>query len=169
MFPHSTEEPSRVRAPTDLEGIIPATYDEKHYRDNPAAALGPACTEIRSAIKDSPSFNRRVTIVSTLQLADPTTSKLTYPKKLRFCVTNSATSPVVVTSDFFQMTGPVKGHPDRWDGPNDNFKLFFFFKQKTAYEIYQRECLLRPDASVTAWLPMDNATDDKVANDALAN
>src|SRR6266550_1304251 len=37
--------------PTDLEGIIAATYDERHYRDNPTAALGPACTDIRKAIK----------------------------------------------------------------------------------------------------------------------
>jgi hypothetical protein len=43
-----------------------------------------------------------------------------------------------------------------------------FLVYSSPKEIYQRECLLRPDASVTAWLPLDNATDDKAANDARA-
>ena len=80
--------------PTDLEGIIAATYDEKHYRVNPSAALGPACTQIRNAIKNSASFNRTVTVVPKLELADPATSSFTYPKKLAFGITNSSTLAV---------------------------------------------------------------------------
>src|SRR5438093_7733382 len=49
--------------PTDLAGIIPATYDETHYRRDPPAALGAACANIRRAIRSSASFNRAVKVV----------------------------------------------------------------------------------------------------------
>jgi len=156
--------------PTDLEGLIPATYDERHYQQNPKAALGPACNEIWDAIKNSASFNRTVRIVPKLQLEDPATSKLTYPKKLMFNVRISdfETSPVVVTSRYFQMTGSLKGHEDRWTGSKNQFKVeFLMYTDSSGKDVYRRECLLRPGASVRAWLALDSATDDQAARDAF--
>jgi hypothetical protein len=154
--------------PTDLDGIIPATYDEKHYGENPQAALGAACNEIRTAMRNSASFNRRVIVVPKLELRDPATSKLTYPKKLSLEISNSETSPVVVTSRYFQMTGPMKGHADRSSGAKNKFKVaFLVYTDKSGKDIYQRECLLRPGASVRAWLALDSGIDDAAARNAL--
>ena len=154
--------------PTDLEGISAATYDEEYCLENPVAALGPACTQIREAMKNSASFNRTVTVVPKLQLADPATSKLTYPKKLKFDVTNSETSSVVVTSRYFEMTEPLKGHADRSAGARNRFKIaFLVYTDKSGNDVYRPECLLRSGASVTAWLALDSATNDQTARDAL--
>src|SRR5262249_39617877 len=49
---------SPVLLPTDLQGIIPATYDEQHSRISPVDALGPACDDILNAMRKSVSFNR---------------------------------------------------------------------------------------------------------------
>lgn len=155
--------------PTDLDGIVPATYDEDMCRNNPFAALGPACTQIRNAIKRSASFNRAVNIAAKLQLADPSTSSLTYPKKLVFRVTNSSTSAVVITSLEFEMGARLKGHSDRAGGSPNCFKVeFLAYKNASGKDVYQAEILLKPGASVTAWLAMDNATDDAIAWDALS-
>ena len=153
--------------PTDLEGVIPATYDENHCLENPRAALGPACNDIWQAIKNSPSFNRRVTVVSKLQLDDPAASKLTFPKKLAFKVTNSETSPVVVTSRYFQMAQSLKGHANQAIGGKNKFKVEFLVYTDKSGDIYHLECFLRPSASVRAWLALDNATDDQTARDAF--
>jgi predicted nucleotide-binding protein len=155
--------------PTDLEGIIPASYDEKHYRENPLAALGPACTHIRNAIKNSASFNRTVTVVPNLQLADPATSTMTYPKKLAFQITNSETSAVLVASRYFEMAGRLNGHASRSSGSKNKFKVeFLAYRDSSGKDFYQLEYLLRPGASVGAWLALDSATDDEAAHDALA-
>jgi hypothetical protein len=154
--------------PTDLQGLIPATYDEGHYHQNAEAALAPACNDMRNAMENSASFNRTVTVVPKLQLADPATSKLTYPKKLKFDVTNSETSSVVVTSRYFEMTEPLKGHADRSADARNRFKIaFLIYTDKSGNDVYRPECLLRSGASVTAWLALDSATDDQRARDAL--
>ena len=154
--------------PTDLQGLIPATYDEGHYQHNAEAALAPACNDMRNAMENSASFNRTVTVVPKLQLADPATSKLTYPKKLKFDVTNSETSSVVVTSRYFEMTEPLKGHADRSADARNRFKIaFLIYTDKSGNDVYRPECLLRSGASVTAWLALDSATDDQRARDAL--
>ena len=154
--------------PTDLEGLIAATYDENQCGENPRAALGPACHDIWQAIKNSPSFNRRVTVVAKLQLDDTAARKLTFPKKLAFKVTNSETSPVVVTSRYFQMAERLKGHADQSIGVKNKFKVeFLVYTDKSGKDIYHRECLLQPNASVGAWLALDNATDDQAARDAF--
>jgi len=119
-------------------------------------------------IKNSAFFNRRVTIVPKLQLADPASSKLTYPKKLVFEVTNSETSPVVVTSRYFQMTARLKGHADRSTGAKNKFKVeFLAYTDKSGKDVYQLECLLRPGASVRAWLALDNGTNDEAIREAF--
>jgi hypothetical protein len=153
--------------PTDLEGVIPATYDENHCRENPRAALGPACHDILQAIKNTPSFNRRVRVVPKLQLDDPAVSKLTFPKKLAFEVTNSETSPVVVTSRYFQMAERLKGHTEQSIGGKNKFKVEFLVYTDKGKDSYHLECLLRPSASVRAWLALDNATDDQAAREAF--
>src|SRR4030095_13309642 len=118
--------------------------------------------------KNSPSFNRRVTVVPKLQLEDPAASKLTFPKKLAFKVTNSETSPVVITSRYFQMAERLKGHADQSIGAENKFKVeFLVYTDKSGKDIYQRECLLQPSESVRAWLALDNATDNQAARDAF--
>lgn len=155
--------------PTDLEGIIPATYDEKHYRENPHAALGRACTEIWNAINNSASFRRTVPVVPRLELADPVTSGFMYPKKLAFRVTNPETSAVVLTSRYFEMAGRLKGHADRYGDSKNKFKVAFLaYTDKSGKDVYQFEHLLRPGESVRAWLALDSGTDDQAARDALA-
>lgn len=47
IVPRGDEE---VKLPTDLLGIIPATYDAKRQDGNLNAALGPACNKINKAI-----------------------------------------------------------------------------------------------------------------------
>jgi hypothetical protein len=156
--------------PTDLEGISAATYDEEYCLENPVAALGPACTQIREAMKNSASFNRTVTVVPKLLLANPATSSLTYPKKLDLHVTNPESSAVVLTSRYFETTGRLKGHAERSVSHSRNkFKVeFLAYTDKSGKDIYQLEYLLRPGASVRAWLALDNATDDAVAHEARA-
>jgi len=155
--------------PTDLEGLIPATYDEKHYKVNPSAALGTACTNIRSGIKNSASFNRTVIVVPKLELEDPATSSLNYPKKLTFSVTNSTTSTVLLTSRDFEMGSRLNGHLDRSSGVKNEFRVeFFAYKNSSGTDIYQPETLLKPGASARAWLALDSTTDDRAARDALA-
>ena len=108
-----------------------------------------------------------MTVVSKLQLDDPAASKLTFPKKLAFKVTNSETSPVVVTSRYFQMAERLKGHADRSIGAKSKFKVEFLVYTDKSGDIYHLECFLRPSASVRAWLALDNATDDQTARDAF--
>lgn len=155
--------------PTDLAGIVPSTYDEKLCRSNPSAAVGPACTQIRNAIKTSASFNRTVTIVPSLELADPSTSPLTYPKKLTFRVTNPSASAVLVTSLEFEMGRRVRGHSDKLGRSPNAFRVeFLAYRDVSGRDVYQAETLLRPSASARAWLALDSATDDTTARDALA-
>src|SRR5439155_23812653 len=40
-----------MRLPTDLLGVVTAKYDRERARDEPVAALGPACSQIGDAIK----------------------------------------------------------------------------------------------------------------------
>ncbi len=169
LFVEPRSHPAFER-PTDLEGISAATYDEEYCRENPVAALGPACTQIREAMKKSASFNRTVTVVAKLLLANPATSSLTYPKKLDLHVTNPERSAVVVISRYFEITGRLKGHAERsvFDSRN-KFKVeFLAYTDKSGKDIYQLEYLLRPGASVRAWLALDNATDDAAAREARA-
>jgi predicted nucleotide-binding protein with TIR-like domain len=155
--------------PTDLEGIVPATYDENHYRINPSAAVGPACTSIRSAIKSSASFNRAVMVAPKLELADPATSSFTYPKKLALTVTNPSMSAVLVTSRHFEVGGRVNGHADRFSGSKNVFRVeFFAYKDHSGTDIYQIECLLKTGTSARAWLALDSSTMMRPARDALA-
>ena len=155
--------------PTDLAGIIPATYDERHYHRNPQAALGAACTDIRNAISNSTSFNRAVKVVPKLQLADAARTTLTYLKKLVFRVTNSSTATVLLTSCDFEMGSRLKGHPDRSTDGVNAFKVeFLAYRESSGKDIYQTDALLKPGMSVTAWLALDSATDNAVARDAFA-
>jgi hypothetical protein len=155
--------------PTDLDGVIPATYDERHYQENPRAALGPACNDIWNAIKNSASFKRTVSVVPKLELADPATSGFMYPKKLAFRITNPETSAVLVTSRYFEMAGPLNGHADQYIGAKNQFKVgFLAYTDKSGKDVYRLEHLLRPSESVRAWLALDSAIHDEAARDALA-
>src|SRR5437899_919098 len=144
FFVHPRNHPD-FTLPTDLQGIVSATYDEEHFRENPQAAVGSACTQIRDAINNSASFRRTVTVEANLQLADPATSTLTFPKKLNFRVTNPETSPVVVTSCYFEMAGPLRGHADRSAGSKNKFKVEFLdYKDNSGTDIHQPELLHCP-------------------------
>jgi hypothetical protein len=59
-------------------------------------------------MRSSASFNRTVAIVAKLELDDPSTSKLTYPKKLTFRVTNPTASVVLITSLAFEAQTSTK-------------------------------------------------------------
>jgi len=159
--------------PTDLVGVIPATYDEVHAGRNAVAALGPACTEIRHAMTISASFNRAVKVIPRLELDDPTTSSLTYPKKVAFAVTNPTSSPVLLTSREFEMGALLKGHPSRSTGPKQFKADFYAYTRfveinKPGVDVHLPDILLKPGTSARAWVALDNATDDAVAADALA-
>ena len=108
-----------------------------------------------------------MTVVSKLQLDDPSASKLTFPKKLNFKVSNPEASPVVVTSRYFQMAQSLKGHANQAIGGKNKFKVEFLVYTDKSGDIYHLECFLRPSASVRAWLALDNATDDQTARDAF--
>jgi hypothetical protein len=109
-----------------------------------------------------------VKIVAKLQLLNSSTSSLTYPKKLVFRVTNPSTSAVVIKSLEFDMGAHLRGHPDRAGESSNCFKVeFLAYKDASGKDVYQAEILLKPGATVTAWLAMDNATDDATARDAL--
>jgi hypothetical protein len=154
---------------TDLDGVTPATYDEKHYRENPQAALGAACHAISNAIRNSASFKRTVSVVPKLELADTATSGFTYPKKLAFRITNPETSAVLVTSRYFEMAGPLEGHAGQCIGSRNQFKVpFLAYTDKSGKDIYRIEHFLRPSESVRAWLALDSGTEDNAAQDALA-
>jgi hypothetical protein len=153
----------------DLDGITPATYDERHYRENPQAALGPACHAISNAIEDSASFKRTVSIVPKLELADPATSGFMYPKKLAFRITNPEASAVLVTSRYFEMAGRLKGHAGQYLGSKHQFKVpFLAYTDKSRKDVYRIEHFLKPSESVRAWLALDSNTEDEAARDALA-
>jgi predicted nucleotide-binding protein with TIR-like domain len=156
--------------PTDFLGLTPATYDEEHYRRDPAPALGSACTEILDAITKSDSLNRAVSISPTLQVEDQATSKLTYPKKLNLQVQNRTVSSVLVTSKDFELRGTLNGDPARRSGAKDFFRVDFLL-QKVAggADFYGEEVLLKPGGVARAWLALDKGTKDSDAHEALKN
>jgi len=163
--------------PTDLLGLCTATYDESHYQQDAVAALGSACTAICEGIRNSASFGRAVNIGARLELHDPLSSTLYYPKKLVFRVQNPTNSMVLVTSCDFDMGERLKGHPERCNSGNNRFRVEFVAYAQPAgckgkdagcagKDIYLPEILLKPGAAATAWLALDRATDDSEARDA---
>jgi hypothetical protein len=65
------------------------------------------------------------------------------------------------------MAERLKGHADQSIGARNKFKVEFLVYNDKGKDIYHLECLLRPTASIRAWLALDNAIDDQVARDAL--
>jgi len=158
------------KLPSDLGGVIPATYDEDHFERNPAAALGPACGEIRHAMGKSKSFKRSVSMLADLELDNPATTKLFYPKKLAFQISNPTSSPVVLTSHHFKMNGQLAGHRKRRSTAAGEFKVeFFLYKNSNGKDVHDPTYLLQPAKSCRAWLALDDSTDDAKAKQAFAN
>jgi hypothetical protein len=116
----------------------------------------------------SPSFNRVLTIVPTMQLDDPVTSTLTYPKKLNLRITNSTGSMVAVSSREFTLGSALKGDPSRPAAGKDQFSVEFLVgKNDAGRDVYRAEVLLKPGEPARAWLALDKDTNDAVAHDAL--
>jgi predicted nucleotide-binding protein len=59
-----------LKLPSDIAGVVVATYDANRSDGNLRAALGPACTEIKDAIRErhsGVSTNRRRTLMAELE------------------------------------------------------------------------------------------------------
>jgi hypothetical protein len=110
-----------------------------------------------------------LSISPTLQLEDPASSTLTYPKKLNLQVLNRTASTVLVTSKEFEVRHPLIGDRRKRSGAKNQFKVeFLIYKLPSgAPDYYQEEVLLKPGANARAWLALDKATKDSDAHDAL--
>jgi hypothetical protein len=153
--------------PTDLVGITPATYDETFSTENPEAALGPACTQIRNAFQASASFQRSLKISARPKIED-VSKGLTFPKKLDFRIHNPTTSGVLVTSLGFTVGRVVTGDSRLRAGAKNQFKIDFLVVKEGGQDIYRPEAILKAGESVRAWLGLDPNTDDTLFREALS-
>ncbi len=151
---------SDLRIPTDLLGLKPAEYDPKRLPDDVVPALGTACSQIKTAINKSRSFNRQITITPGFRRDEDD-----YPLKLTILIRNRTTVDAVITSHCFKMNSTIRPHPGALgDRAKKEFEVKF---PDTNNSLKLFKYLLPASGSVFTFMPIDPSHTDRELQDAI--
>lgn len=146
--------------PTDLLGITPADYNPDHFAHNRVAALGTASDQIRAAIRDNPSYNRKLTFNVSIRTGKQ------FPLKLWLDVRNQTGVNAVIKSDYFLCNGVLR--PSRKAKGNPNTKKYEIkFPQGNSLELF--DALVINGGHVETWFPFDETHTEPEIQSAVRN
>jgi len=123
---------------------------------------------------DPPSNPRKPAITARTMFTDSKVNPLTYPLKLHLLVTNTERDPVAIESLSFEIHGSLRLAPNAhaMPGRNDNyykprFRVCKALKNGKQDDQYEDRCIVEPQKSMLAWVPIDPAIGEAALTAAL--
>ena len=151
------------RIPTDLLGITLAEYDPTRVLNNPQAAVGVACTSIKTAILSHPVMSTKLTFAIGVNRDNSA-----YPLKLTIRLRNTTNFPVLVTSKFFKANKSLRAAGNATGNPARKEYEIKFSPPGGSY-LDQFTTLIHPNGATSTWMPLDPAHTDQEVNRAIAS
>jgi hypothetical protein len=128
------------------------------------ASRGIHRSTISSKHPDPPSNPLKLAITARAMFTDNKDNPLTYPLKLHLLVTNTQRDPVAIESLSFEIGGSLRLAPNAhaMPGSTDNyyrprFRICKVVKNGKQDDQYEDRCIVEPQKSMLAWVPIDPA------------